>query len=44
MIPHELLLMLSCLDDAGLRHDFDTNADLSADNKGELCMSKASPA
>ena len=45
-IPHALMLVLSCLDDAGLRREFDAHADLaalaaSAEDKGERRMSKA---
>jgi uncharacterized protein len=44
-IPHALMLVLSCLDDAGLRREFDAHADLaalaaSAEDKGERRMSK----
>jgi hypothetical protein len=38
-IPHALMLVLSCLDDAGLRREFDAHADL--EDKGERRMSKA---
>ena len=40
-IPHALLLALIGMDDAGLRREFDTHADLAADDKGERRMSKA---
>ena len=36
-----LLLALIGMDDAGLRREFDTHADLAADDKGERRMSKA---
>ena len=38
-IPHALMLVLSCLDDAGLRREFDAHVDL--EDKGERRMSKA---
>ena len=38
-IPHSLMLVLSCLDDAGLRREFDAHVDL--EDKGERRMSKA---
>ena len=42
-IPHSLLLALSCLDDAGLRREFDKHADCAAgaDGEGERRMSTA---
>jgi hypothetical protein len=44
-IPHALMLVLSCLDDPGLRREFDAHADLtalaaSAEDKDERRMSK----